>query len=61
MGRFVLLLFAYSNEALLGLQGVIITNIEISAENYIIYADMKWEEHNCTCCGTATMTTEFKR
>ena len=41
---------------LLGLQGVIVTNVEESIENLTIYAEMERKPHNCPCCGTATRT-----
>ena len=41
---------------LLGLQGVIVTDVEESTENLTIYVAMERKPHNCPCCGTATRT-----
>jgi len=41
---------------LLGLQDVILTNVEEDETNIVIYAHLERKEHNCICCGTATDT-----
>lgn len=43
-------------EKLLGLQDIIITNIEENEKEIHIYAEMKRKSHNCICCSTATDT-----
>ena len=48
-------------EKLLGLQGVIIKNIEKSGNTIVIYAEMERKEHHCTCCDTATSTVHDYR
>jgi len=48
------MLYNYFTEKLLGLQGLIIKNIENTENKTIIYAEMERKEHHCTCCGTAT-------
>ena len=50
------MLYNYSIEKLLGLQGVKITNIENEEKNIVIYMEMERHSHNCICCGTATDT-----
>ena len=50
------MLYNHFTEKLLGLQGVIITNIEENEKNINIYAELERKEHRCTCCGTATST-----
>ena len=55
------MLYTDFTEKLLGLQGLIITNIEQTEENILIYAEMERKEHNCICCGTATNTVHDYR
>ena len=46
------MLYTDFTEKLLGLQDVIITNVEESKKEIIIYAELKRKKHNCICCGT---------
>lgn len=39
---------------MLGLQGIIVTNIENIDEKMFVYAQMERKEHNCPCCGSIT-------
>ena len=50
------MLYNHFTEKLLGLQGVIITNIEENKKSINIYAELEPKEHHCICCGTATNT-----
>ena len=50
------MLYKHFTEKLLGLQGLIITNVEENEKSIIIYAEMERKEHTCICCGTATNT-----
>lgn len=50
------MLYNHFTEKLLGLQGVIITEIEENEENIFIYCELERKEHNCICCGTRTNT-----
>ena len=50
------MLYNHFTEKLLGLQGVIMKNMEKSGNTIVIYAEMKPKEHHCSCCGTATTT-----
>ena len=50
------MLYKHFTEKLLGLQGLIITNIEENEKNIVIYAEMERKEHICISCGTATNT-----
>lgn len=43
------MLYNYFTEKLLGLQGVIIKNIEKSGNTIVIYAEMERKEHHCSC------------
>ena len=55
------MLYNHFTEKLLGLQGIIITNIENNNENLTIYAELERKEHHCACCGTATSTVHDYR
>ena len=55
------MLYTDFTEKLLGLQGLIITNIEENEKEIHIYAEMKRKTHNCICCGTATDTVHDYR
>ena len=55
------MLYNHFTEKLLGLQGVIIKNVEIKGDLTVIYAEMERKEHYCTCCGTATSTVHDYR
>ena len=46
------MLYKHFTEKLLGLQGVIITNIEENEKNIFIYCELERKEHHCVCCGT---------
>ena len=46
---------------LLGLQGLIITNIDENEKTITIYAEMERKEHHCVSCGTATNTVHDYR
>lgn len=48
------MLYKHFTEKLLGLQGLIITNIEENENSIFIYAEMERKEHHCISCGTAT-------
>ena len=48
------MLYNNFNEKLLGLQGVIIKNIESNATNINVYIELERKEHICKCCGTVT-------
>lgn len=48
------MLYTDFNGKLLGLQGLIITNIEKTDSKIIIYAEMERKEHKCHCCGKKT-------
>ena len=48
------MLYKHFTEKLLGLQGLIITNIEENEKTILIYAEMERKEHTCISCGTAT-------
>ncbi|MGN1193959.1 MAG: helix-turn-helix domain-containing protein, partial [Acutalibacteraceae bacterium] len=50
------MLYTDFTEEVVGLQGVIITNVEKDENNLKIYAELKRKKHNCICCGTATDT-----
>ncbi len=50
------MLYKHFTEKLLGLQGLIIKNIEENETGIIIYAEMERKEHHCISCGTATNT-----
>lgn len=50
------MLYKDFTEKLLGLQDVIVTNIEENEKEIHIYAELKRKTHNCICCGTATDT-----
>ena len=48
------MLYSYSTEKLIGLQGVLIKNIE-NNENFIsISLEMKRKPHKCPCCNEKT-------
>ena len=55
------MLYTDFNEKLLGLQGLIIKNIEETEKEIHIYAEMKRKTQNCICCGTATDTVHDYR
>ncbi len=55
------MLYTNITEKLLGLQGVIIKNIESDDKNIMIYAELERKTHNCTFCGTATDTVHDYR
>ena len=55
------MLYKDFNENLLGLQGLIITNIEKTEKTILIYAEMERKEHHCISCGTATNTVHDYR
>ena len=55
------MLYTDFTEKLLGLQDLIITNIEENEKEIHIYAEMKRKTHNCICCGTATDTVHDYR
>ena len=55
------MLYTDFTEKLLGLQGLIITNIEENEKEIHIYAEMKRKTHHCICCGTATDTVHDYR
>ena len=46
----------YFTEKLLGLQGVIVTNVKEGDTTTTVFAEMERKEHHCVCCGTATDT-----
>ena len=50
------MLYKDFTEKLLGLQDVIVTNIEENEKEIHINAELKRKMHNCICCGTATDT-----
>jgi transposase len=50
------MLYNHFTEKLLGLQDVIITNIEEDEKNIRIFCEIKRKEHHCISCGTATNT-----
>ena len=50
------MLYNHFTQKLLGLQDVIITNIEENQNNIKIYCQIERREHNCKSCGTATLT-----
>ena len=55
------MLYTDFTEKLLGLQDLIVTNIEENEKEIHIYAEMKRKAHNCICCGTATDTVHDYR
>ena len=55
------MLYTDFTEKLLGLQGLIIKNIEETEKEIHIYAEMKRKTQNCICCGTATDTVHDYR
>lgn len=55
------MLYEHFTEKLLGLQDLIITNVEEDEKNILIYAEMERKTHNCICCGTATDTVHDYR
>ena len=55
------MLYKHFTEKLLGLQDLIITNVEEDEKNILIYAEMERKTHNCICCGTATDTVHDYR
>ena len=55
------MLYTDFTEKLLGLQDLIVTNIEENEKEIHIYAEMKRKTHNCICCGTATDTVHDYR
>ena len=55
------MLYTDFTEKLLGLQDLIVTNIEENEQEIHIYAEMKRKAHNCICCGTATDTVHDYR
>jgi len=50
------MLYNHFTEKLLGLQDVIVTNIEKDENNIKIFAELKRKEHHCKRCGAATLT-----
>ena len=48
------MLYKHFTEKLIGLQGVIIKEIENTSDKITIYAEMERKKHNCICCGKAT-------
>ena len=48
------MLYTHFTQEILGLQGVIVTNIEKTSETLIIYAELERKQHSCTTCGTVT-------
>lgn len=50
------MLYKHFTEKLIGLQGVIITNIEENEKNIFIHCELERKEHNCICCGTRANT-----
>mgnify|MGYP003401201015 CR=1 FL=1 len=52
------MLYTDFTEKLLGLQGLIIKNIEETEKEIHIYTEMKRKTQNCICCGTG-ITNSF--
>lgn len=48
------MLYKHFTEKLIGLQGVIIKEVENTSDKITIYAEMERKKHNCICCGKAT-------
>ena len=48
------MLYTYSTEKLIGLQDLIITNIEDNEKEIHIYGNLKRKTHKCPCCGAET-------
>ena len=48
------MLYTHFTEKILGLQDVIITNIEDNGKELTLYAELKRKEHTCPCCGKKT-------
>ena len=55
------MLYTNITEKLLGLQGLIVKNIESDDKNIVIYAELKRKTHNCICCGAETDTVHDYR
>lgn len=55
------MLYNYSTEKLIGLQGLKVTNIENDEKTVTIYAEMERKAHNCICCGSTTDTVHDYR
>lgn len=50
------MLYTHFTQEILGLHGVIVTNIESSSETLTIYAKLERKQHSCIACGTVTNT-----
>ena len=50
------MLYNHFTEKIIGLQGVIVTNIENNPDSIIIHVQMERHKHNCISCGTETDT-----
>lgn len=50
------MLYTHFTQEILGLQEVIITNIETSSKTLTIYAELERKPHSCTACSTVTDT-----
>ena len=48
--------YTHFTKEVLGLQDVIITNVESNEKEIVIYAQLERKKHNCISCGTATDT-----
>jgi len=48
------MLYTHFTQEILGLQEVIVTNIETSSETLTIYAELERKEHSCIACGKVT-------
>lgn len=55
------MLYTNITEKLLGLQGLIVKNIESDDKNIVIYAELKRKTHICICCGAETDTVQGYR
>jgi len=51
-----IMLYTHFTEKLLGLQDIIVTNVEESEKSIKIYCKLQRKEHHCKSCGTATLT-----
>ena len=50
------MLYTHFTQELLGLQDVIVSKVENTEKELVIYAELERKEHNCISCGTATNT-----
>ena len=48
------MLYSHFTQEVLGLQDVIITKVENSEKELIIYAELERKQHTCTHCGAET-------